>query len=467
MKKKKILRYAESKSILFAIISFVICSGCNNLTDNMTIIANIDISTTPRHEWYPSISYNPIDKEFLVLWRTSGRLVESDTESYHSIDGQKVSPQGELLGDQIQISPPELGFKTLPKAAHNIFTNEYMVAFTVGPGGDADQQIYAVKIDNEGKKEFEPYPLNDEVIHNTSHPVIVFNSVRKQYLVAYNDGPITNLDNLAFILDENGNKLNNDPFTIGSASGIQFNPQLAYNATDDRYFANWEDFRHQTTWTDPTDIYGALLDGNGNSLTVGDIPICVDNNDPVDVQGDQRVQVSAYNPDKNEYLAVWMDRIITQFNPGPTYPLYETLPADIIGRIIGSDGTPKGEDFIVAGAEGNQSMPQVVYVKEKKMYFAVWQDSRNDDDESPYTAENDIYAKWLKPNGEASGTDIPICTEDGDQSNPVLAYNSDMDRFLIVWKDNNALGDYETIGWCFGHICETVGDIKGAVYGTP
>ena len=194
MKKKEFLNSVRFSIILFSVIFCAIFSGCDNKIDEMTIIAKLDISSTPRHEWYPSISYNPIDKEFLVLWRTSGKLSESDTESYHSIDGQQISPKGELLGDPIQISPHELQFKTLPKAAHNSFTNEYMVAYTVGPAGDADQEMYVVKIDNEGNKEFEPYSLNDGDVRNVSHPVIVFNSVKKQYLAAFNDGPFTDLD---------------------------------------------------------------------------------------------------------------------------------------------------------------------------------------------------------------------------------------------------------------------------------
>ena len=66
----------------------------------MEILNNIEISTTQRHEWYPSVEFNPTDNEFLVMWRTSGRDTETPTESSHSIDGRRVSTEGALLGHQ-------------------------------------------------------------------------------------------------------------------------------------------------------------------------------------------------------------------------------------------------------------------------------------------------------------------------------------------------------------------------------
>lgn len=93
----------------------------------MEIIANIDI-TTPRHESFPYISYNPEDEEFMVLWHTDGPMGVGCVDptdpvcaaNWHSIDGQRISRDGELLGEPIQLSPPEVvGWKDLPKSAYN------------------------------------------------------------------------------------------------------------------------------------------------------------------------------------------------------------------------------------------------------------------------------------------------------------------------------------------------------------
>ena len=33
---------------------------------------DLEISATSLHEWMPSVTYNPIDNEFLVFWHTTG-----------------------------------------------------------------------------------------------------------------------------------------------------------------------------------------------------------------------------------------------------------------------------------------------------------------------------------------------------------------------------------------------------------
>ena len=94
---------------------------------SMEVLTNIDIGATARNEGFPSISYNSVDKEFMVLWHTSGKLRDCNnpfdqecSASWHSIDGQRISPEGELLDDPIQLSQPEVcGWKDLPKSAYN------------------------------------------------------------------------------------------------------------------------------------------------------------------------------------------------------------------------------------------------------------------------------------------------------------------------------------------------------------
>jgi len=48
-------------------------------------------------------------------------------------------------------------------------------------------------------------------------------------------------------------------------------PVHRYNPHDDTYLLNWEDFRNVPTWEQNGEIYGALLDSEGNVL-VNDIP---------------------------------------------------------------------------------------------------------------------------------------------------------------------------------------------------
>ncbi len=414
--------------------------------DNMEILEpDIAIGATIRHEWFPFVEYNPIDNNFMAVWHTGGKLEEDDTISHDGIDGQIVSPEGALTGDPFVLSPPEPGWKTLPKLAHNMYTNEYMVTFTTGLEF-IGQNGYIARLNSSGEYLYGPNLLYDSP-YNISHPTIVFNPVRQEYLAAYNDKHVVSetetLDNLGFILDVNGDVITG-PFLIGSSQGTQFNPQVAYNSIDDTYMFNWEDFRNVGGMADPSDIYGALLNREGDQIR--EFPMIDDFGD--DDAGDQRVQKLAYNPDRNESLAVWRDK----------RPSFDG--AALVGRIFQSDGTPAGEDFVIVDPTGDQGYPQFVYVQKKKQYFITWDDTRN--------GNSDIYASWLNESGKPVGDDIPICTDPGNQGYPYIAYSPLMERFLITWRDTNAPDDNDVLpDEGGGHIPGTPGDIKGALYGKP
>ena len=81
------------------------------------------IDTTPRQQWYPHVVYNPVENDFMGVWRTDGVLrVDCEPDdtyecinSFAEITGRRISSEGELLGDLLQWSPPELGFKMIPR----------------------------------------------------------------------------------------------------------------------------------------------------------------------------------------------------------------------------------------------------------------------------------------------------------------------------------------------------------------
>jgi len=444
MKKKAFLWCVAFIFTVICLASPDVCTECR--ADNMEILEpDIAIGATIRHEWFPFVEYNPIDNNFMAVWHTGGKLEEDDTISHDGIDGQIVSPEGALTGDPFVLSPPEPGWKTLPKLAHNMYTNEYMVTFTTGLVF-IGQSGYIGRLNSSGEYLYGPNLLYDSP-YNISHPTIVFNPTRQEYFAAYNDKHVVSdtetLDNLGFILDVNGDVITG-PFMIGSSQGTQFNPQVAYNSIEDTYMINWEDFRNVGGMADPSDIYGALLNREGDQIR--EFPMIDDFGDPD--AGDQRVQKLAYNPDRNELLAVWRD----------VRPSFDG--AALVGRIFQSDGTPAGDNFVIVDAPGDQGYPQFVYVQEKKQYFIAWYDTRNGD--------SDIYASWLNESGKPAGDEIPICTDSGDQGYPYIAYSPLMERFLITWRDTNAPDDNDVLpDEGGGHIPGTPGDIKGALYGKP
>ncbi|MBW1824702.1 MAG: hypothetical protein JRI87_09075 [Deltaproteobacteria bacterium] len=563
MKKEEIIRYVVVCFTLLLILTPDFCAG----QEGMEILSSIEISATPRHEWNPWVEYNSVDDEFLVIWNVTG-ILRNDctpdddyecTKSFQSVEGTRISPDGEILGNMI-ISPPEgslenVSWKAMPRMAHNKFRNEYMVIFqnapdtciqchnrnaetgepepaNIGrcvechPGDDpglcnlatfhdpdkgadcltchADcaegsppvpptphpdscmgchkledihyrlghssfgSYLYKMRIDSVGNVLSEPDSLYQPPA-GAGHPIVAFNSERRQYLIGTADSFFTEqYDNVGFIVDEDTNVLKG-PFFFGEGSDGSWTHVLyyvAYNPIDDTYFVPWEDFRHATgAWYfGPNDIYAALLDGDGNTLA--DIPVIEDFDEG---EYEQWYPCVAHNPDRNEFFVTWFDERPWLVEEG-----------GIVGGLFNSDGTPKGEPFVVADAPGSQGDMALVYAKNHKKYFMVWQDTRNyipAPDDPDWYRENDIYARWLDENGLPAGDAFPIYIGEGDQSMPQMVYSPVSDRFLIAWWDFHAPDDYEPLpgefGGEYGELSSipmgvlTAGNVRGAIYGTP
>ena len=111
MEKKKTFKYAVFSVMVFFLLGAVICLA----QEYEVLDSGFSIGTTKRSEWHPWVEYNSVDDEFLVIWRTSGKLrddCEQDDDyecgnSFQGVMGQRISAEGTLLGDPITISPEE------------------------------------------------------------------------------------------------------------------------------------------------------------------------------------------------------------------------------------------------------------------------------------------------------------------------------------------------------------------------
>ncbi len=176
MKKKGIL---QLEGLLFGLLVILSTDTClafwpPHYNDGMEMLkTNISIAASQRHQWYPCVTYNSIDKEYMAVWWESGPMNDTDTISYHSVNGQRISPDGKPIGNPFEIDPPEQGWKTLtaPFLAHDSFTNEYMVAFTTG-AGYMPQHLNVARINNTGALQFSDMVY--ESPYNVNHPAVVF-----------------------------------------------------------------------------------------------------------------------------------------------------------------------------------------------------------------------------------------------------------------------------------------------------
>ncbi len=143
-----------------------------------------------------------------------------------------------------------------------------------------------------------------------------------------------------------------------------------------------------------------------------------------------------YNPDRNEYLAVW---------PGETATDDEV---EIFGRLLEPGGVPVGGQFRIStmGPDGNTSYgafnPAATYNSTTHEYLVAWW---GDDNTFPLVdEETEIFAQRLSATGLEVGTDdqrISAMGPDGntgfDAANAAATYNQTANEYLLAWQSDD------------------------------
>ena len=146
-----------------------------------------------------------------------------------------------------------------------------------------------------------------------------------------------------------------------------------------------------------------------------------------------------YNPDRNEYLAVW---------PGETATDNEV---EIFGRLLEPGGVPIGGQFRIStmgpDADINYGAfnPAATYNSTTHEYLVAWW---GDDNTVPLVdEETEIFAQRLSATGSEVGPDdqrISAMGPDGNTSydtrNPTATYNPTANEYLVAWSgDDNTV----------------------------
>jgi hypothetical protein len=238
-----------------------------------------------------------------------------------------------------------------------------------------------------------------------SRPGLANNPAADQFLVVWEDYRGSN----SLGCEVYGQLVNRDGSMSGAnipisiVNGWQRFPKAAYNTTTDQYLVIWEDQS-----AEGNDIDGQLVNANG-SLHRSELTISAAKNN-------QNSPEITYNPAENEYLVVFSDDRLVEYDQ------------DIYGVLVNADGTIKGEDFLIDNHIDNQSLPVVAYNSQENQYLVVWQDSRNP------ASSPDIYARVVNPDGSLNGSDFPITMSSEHQAAPDVVYDADKNRYLVVWE---------------------------------
>lgn len=239
-------------------------------------------------------------------------------------------------------------------------------------------------------------------------PEVAFNSYSHQYLVVWADG--LDVENAWYIRGRrfaSGGSPVGGQLDIASSTSYQVDPDVAHNTLDDQYLVVWSD--------GAVNIWGRVLASDGSPL-----------GDPFLVTDALRWQYNpsiAYNVNLNEYLVVWHD-----YRNSDNY--------DIWGQRVSADGKLVGPAIAICTAAGNQYNATVSYSPEGMRYLVVWEDCRTGE------AFADIYGQRVFENGALNGTNVPIAVAPDHQLKPDVAYNSDLEQWLVAWADDRS-GEYD------------------------
>jgi len=126
----------------------------------------------------------------------------------------------------------------------------------------------------------------------------------------------------------------------------------------------------------------------------------------------------AYNPDRDEYLAVWYND--------------RTGCDDIRAQRVGADGALVGPSFYIsAGCDYERRYPDVAYNSGHQQYLVVWEETHT---------SNFPTIKGRRVSGTGAVLDGSDLTIQGGSnlytpSKPAVSYASTSDRYLVVWAE--------------------------------
>ena len=330
----------------------------------------IAISVGSHDRLQPSVAYNAINDEYLVVWMYN----PSDDNSTYEIWGRRVAWDGSSLGPEFRIIQWANRSFWTPRVVWNSVRNEYLViwnALDTTTSLATDVAGYRVSADGSVINPGAPIIITD--VNHPHQADVVYNLAADGYLVVWRRmWSVADGDIWGARLNWNGT-LNGTAFVINAETVDQQAPAVATNGQD-RYLVVWQ---HQTTLT-YWDIVGRYLDSSGNPIGVS-FPIAAS------ASHAKMPDVVAAGSGSNDYLTVWeqttptgtairarRDRLVgntttpvNQFevasggfweNKGPA------VAADRVGYLIVYEGDSPGDPTVYRHIYGRMWWPEAVFL---------------------------------------------------------------------------------------------------------
>lgn len=280
-----------------------------SLTNSDPVIGSpFNISTGSIDEAWPAVAYNPVDREYLVVW--------SNLRATNDIYAQRISEQGKLLS-WFYVANGEV-----PAVAYNEKNNTYLVVYYKYVGNDFD--VYARRINFAGPTSPE-FPVAFNLSENEILPSVAYNMhpSHDEFLIVWQNNvtqpSITkNIEAQRVAGTAGGGNGGGD--TIGGripvavSSDINYEPDVTYNLNMNEYMTVY------TRIGSSLDVYGRRITGGG--VLLAETPIDTSGNDQ------HNPTVAAYHLNTaNPYLVVFTDT-------------WNDAAGDVRGYLVDQQGQP-------------------------------------------------------------------------------------------------------------------------------
>ncbi len=360
-------------------------------------------ATTQRRLPWPA--HNATDDEYLIVWLDSRNPGEND------IFGQRISADGQLLGENIAIIefPSSQGN---PSIAYNSVANEYLVAWQTQQSG-AFNHGWGRRVAANGTVIGNHFSVSNGGLESS----LTYNSQDNEY---FYEGRNFAGGGQAGIRGQRvtaaGNLIGPN-VTISNVGAPAPCGQVIYNLARNEYLATWRDQNSR-------DLRGQRIAADGG-LIGG--PIIISSEFPES----GRAASVAVDAENDRYLVA--------------YGVFQGQ--DIFAQFVEGDGSLLGDPIAVAPNITSRASPFLVYNENAEAYVFAWRESQA------------IKMQLVLRDGVLSGERVTIASGFAS-SDPRMAANSLSDEILVTWTDNRNLGQGEQDA--YAQIIRLLGDCLGA-----
>ena len=385
----------------------VMGSTAQNLGDVITL------TNAAGAQQFPDVAYNSKDNTYLAVWESVVDINLNDIAGILVNGGT-----GQPIGNPVVLMTGNDSFEA-PEVAYNSQANEFLlVARRVN-----DTMAVAQRVSAQGQ------PVGDMVDIGRSNGPTFFDPAARARVVsaAYNATDNRYLIGLGEPMSAQILMPDLSLDVLVDTFGTGTNPAVAWSSVRNAYLMAWEDRENRGTGSENL---SAQLISNTGELIGENIRLR-------DQEFAEESPRMAYNPDDDQFLVVWDERI--GFKEGV---IHQTL-TDTIGQIVGVDGQMVGNPIPIEAGTAYTLRQDVDYNTQSKLYLVVWKGDPSGD-----FAFADIYGQFVKRGGSLANGNFLIYdggddnTDEGnseqyyDESKlPVVAANPQTGGFYVVWEE--------------------------------